>query len=805
MRRFIALFFLIFTLSGIAVAQQMSDDQVIQYVKDSQRQGTSQQQMTTELMKRGVTKEQVERIKTRYEESQGGENRATTASGQRRQRQVAQEEVTVGTLDELGTSVQAPTDTKNAGEAAKLVFGRNIFTSRNLSFEPNSNIATPANYRLGPGDEVIIDVWGASETSIRQTISPEGSISVSTIGPVYLNGMTVKEANSFLQREFSKIYSGISGNTSQVNLTLGQIRTIQINMMGEIAVPGTYTLSSFSSVFHALYRAGGVSPIGSMRSIQVMRNGKKVADVDVYDYILKGKMNDDIRLMEGDVILVPPYDCLVDISGKVKRPMYYEMKKGETVGTLLKYAGGFTGDAYSKSIRLLRLSGREKQIYNVDEMDYSVFKLYDEDALTVGAVLDRFENRVEIRGAVYRDGMYQINGDINTVKQLIQKAEGLRGDAFLNRAQLQREHDDLTLELIPIDLQGMMNGTVVDMPLKRNDILYVPSIHDLREEGTLAIHGEISRPGTFVFAEKMTIEDLVIKAGGLLEAASTARVDVARRIKDPKGMTLDNVIGKTYSFELRDGFLIGENSDEFYLEPFDEVYVRRSPAYHAQQNVAVGGEILFSGSYAITIKNERLSDLVTKAGGVTPDAYVKGARLLRRMTEEEMRRREDVLRLANKSTGRDSISTATLDLSNIYSVGINLEEALANPKSDYDLVLREGDMLYIPEYVSTVKINGAVMYPNTVLYKKGEKLSFYVNQAGGFGNRAKKSKAYVVYLNGTVSRLKYRTAQRIEPGCEIIIPSKEEKKRMSTAEVIGMGTSVASMAALVATMANLFK
>ena len=804
MRRFIALFLLIIAFTGIAVAQHMSDDQVVQYVKDAQKQGKSQKEMTTELMRRGVTKEQVERIKTRYEESQGEENRATSVAAQRRQRLEAPEEVTAGTLDELSTEVQTPTEMKNANQASKLVFGRNIFTSRNLSFEPNSNIATPANYRLGPGDEVIIDVWGASENTIRQTISPEGSISVSTIGPVYLSGMTVKEANNFLQREFSKIYSGISGNTSQINLTLGQIRTIQINLMGEVAVPGTYTLSSFSSVFHALYRAGGVSPIGSLRSIQVMRNGKKVADVDVYDYILKGKMNDEIRLMEGDVIIVPPYDCLVDISGKVKRPMYYEMKKGETIATLLKYAGGFTGDAYSKAIRLLRMSGREKQIYNVDEMDYSVFKLYDEDALTVGAVLDRFENRVEIRGAVYRDGMYQINGDVNTVKQLIQKAEGLRGDAFLNRAQLQREHEDLTLELIPIDLQGMLNGTVADMPLKRNDILYIPSIHDLSVEGTLTIHGEVARPGTFVFAKNMTIEDLVIKAGGLLEAASTARVDVSRRIKDPKGTTLTNEIGKTFTFELKDGFLVGAEGD-FYLQPFDEVYIRRSPAYHKQQNVVVGGEVLFNGNYALTTKNERLSDLIAKAGGVTADAYVRGARLLRQMTEEEKRRREDVLRMASNSVGKDSIATASLDLSNIYSVGIDLEKALANPGSDYDLVLREGDMLFVPEYVNTVKINGAVMYPNTVLFKKGEKLSYYINQAGGFGNRAKKSRAYVVYMNGTVSRLKSRTAQKIEPGCEIIVPTKEEKKKMSAAEMIGMGTSVASLATLVASMVNLFK
>jgi protein involved in polysaccharide export with SLBB domain len=786
-------------MTGAANAQ-MSDSQVVDYVKSGQAAGKTQKQMATELLSRGVTKAQVERIKSRYESTQGSEDvAATTVGGDTHERKVNHaNDVDASDFDEISTEVQPAT-----GSGARNVFGRNVFNSRNLTFEPNSNMATPENYKLGPGDEVIIDVWGAAENTIRQTISPEGSISVSTLGPVYLNGMTVKEANSYLQREFSKIYAGVSGNSSQVKLTLGSIRTIQVNIMGEVAVPGTYRLSSFSSVFHALYRAGGVSGIGSLRSIRVMRGGRKVADIDVYDYILQGKSMDDIRLMENDIIIVPPYECIVDISGKVKRPMYYEMKSGETLATLIKYAGGFTGDAYSKSVRLLRMSGREKQIYNVDEMDYSVFKLVDEDAVNISAVLDRYENRVEIRGAVYRDGMYQINGSVNTVKQLIQKAEGLRGDAFLTRAQLQREHDDLTLEMIPIDLQGMMNGTVPDMALRRNDVLYIPSIHDITSEGTLTISGEVARPGTFIFSKNMTIEDLVMKAGGLNESASTARVDVTRRIKDPKGTDVSSTIGETFTFQLNDGYVIG--GSEFILEPYDHVYIRRSPAYQAQQNVAIGGEILFGGSYALTHKNERMSDLVKKAGGVTPDAYTKGARLVRKMNNEEKARRSDVLRLANNGTGKDSISTRQLDLSDYYSVGIDLKKALENPGSDYDLVLREGDVLYVPEYENTVKINGGVMYPNTVLYKKGMKKDYYVNLAGGYANRAKKSKCYVIYMNGTLSRLRNKTANHIEPGCEIVVPVKAERRKTSTAEILSMSSTSASMAAVVASLVNLFK
>jgi protein involved in polysaccharide export with SLBB domain len=483
--------------------------------------------------------------------------------------------------------------------------------------------------------------------------------------------------------------------------------------------------------------------------------------------------------------------------------MYYEMKNGETLGTLLKYAGGFTGDAYNKSVELHRLSGREKQIYNVDEMDYSVFKLCDEDNVNIGAVLDRYENRVEIRGAVYRGGMYQMNGTVNTVKQLIQKAEGLRGDAFLTRAQLQRENDDLTIEMIPIDLKGMVNGEVADIPLRRNDVLYIPSIHDITTDGVLTISGEVARPGTFAYAKNMTIEDLVMMAGGLTEAASSARVDVARRIKDPKGTTVSSVIGQSFSFELNDGYLIGGSN--FILEPYDEVYIRKSPAYQSQQNVAVGGEVLFGGKYTLTYKNERLSDLVKKAGGVTPDAYTKGARLVRHMNEEEMARRNDVLRLVESGSAKDSVSVEQLALDEYYSVGIDLKKALANPGTDADLVLREGDILYVPEYVNTVKINGAVMYPNTVLYKKGMKKSYYINLAGGYGDRAKKRRAYVIYMNGTLSRLKNNTAKKIEPGSEIVVPSKAERRKTTAAEILGMSSTATSMAAVVASLVNLFK
>ena len=685
------------------------------------------------------------------------------------------------------------------------VFGRNIFTDRNLSFEPNLDIPTPENYVLGPGDELIIDVWGTSENTVREIISPEGTIHVAGIGPIFLDGMSIQDAERSLRREFSKIYAAISGKSVHIKLSLGGIRTIMINVMGEVQVPGTYRLSAFASVFHALYRAGGVSGIGSLRDIRVVRGGKEVTCIDVYDYIMKGKLTDDIRLSEGDVILIPPYENLVSISGKVKRPMAYEMKKGETITTLLSYAGGFTGDAYRDAIRLFRLSGKEKQIYNVGQDDYQSFILADGDELAVEAVLQRFSNKVEVRGAVYRAGVYQLDDSITgTVRQLISRAEGLRGDAFLNRALLRREHEDLTHEMIPVDLKRMMAGAVSDLRLQKNDVLYISSVKDIEKEGTLSIYGDIRNPGDFPYVKNTSIQDLIVKAGGLLESASMVRIDVSRRIRDPKSISSSTVIGKSFAVELKNGLVMGEDKG-FELEPYDIVFIRRSPGYRKQANVTVEGEVAFTGNYTLIQSNERLSSLIARAGGLSKEAYVKGARLIRRMTADEMRQKKDVLRLSVRGSEKASVSPVTLEASSTYPVGIELEKALVNPGSDEDMVLREGDVLFVPKYVSTVTINGAVMYPNTILYQKGSSLSYYIEQAGGFGNRALKRRVYVIYMNGMVSRLKRRMGNAIEPGCEIIVPSKKGRKKTVAADVTGMNTSIASIAAMVAAMVGMTK
>ena len=679
------------------------------------------------------------------------------------------------------------------------VFGRNIFNTQSLTFEPNVNLATPANYQLGPGDEVIIDIWGASQNTIREEISPDGTISIQDLGIVNLNGMTITEASDFLKRELSKIYSD-SQNSIQV--TLGNARSISINVMGEVLVPGTYQLSSFSTVFHALYSAGGVSEIGSLRNIQVVRNGENIATIDVYDFIMKGKVQDDIRLQEGDVVIVPPYEALVKITGKVKRPMRYEMKKDETVNTLLKYAGYFAADGYKGSLSIVRQAGREYSICTVDEKDYSVFKIKDGDVVTATAMLDRFTNKLEIKGAVYRPGMYELSGSLNTVKQLVEKADGLLGDAFTNRAVLYRQRENLTSEVLSVDIKGILDGTTPDIPLRKNDVLYIPSIHDLQDMGSVKIWGEVAKVGEYPYADNMTLEDLIITAGGLKESASLVRVDVARRIKDSKSTTPQSTIGQNFSFGVKDGFII-EGEPGFVLQPYDQVYVRRSPGYQEQQNVEIKGEILFGGEYALTTKSERISELVKKAGGVTQFAYVKGAKLMRKANEEEMKHMEDIVKMMRKELGDTAMDSLGIEVDSTFTVGINLEEALLNPGGNADIVLRKGDVITVPEYTNTVKINGAVMMPNTVSFKKGNSVKDYISQAGGYSQNAKKTKKFIIYMNGQVAEVRGTGKRQIEPGCEIIVPTK--KKKNTAGNILGYISSFSSIAVTLATLANLIK
>ena len=706
-----------------------------------------------------------------------------------------------------------------AGDLSGTVFGREIFSNKNLSFEPDLNVPTPKGYVLSAGDELLINVWGDSELNLKLKVSPEGTILIPNLGPVSVSGLTIETAENRIRQELGQIMSTLSGDTDGANtfvsVSLSQIRSIKVNIVGEVVAPGTYTLPSFATLFNALYAAGGVNEIGSLRGIKVYRNSKEVAKLDVYDYLLNGKYNTNIRLEENDMVIVSPYDQLAVVRGKVKRNRIFEMKKGETLQQLLNMAGGFTGDAYKKDVRIKRKADSRYQIATVTEDKYPTFAMMDGDSLLVDSVIPFYENRLTVTGAVWRPGEYELNGAVHTVKGLINQAAGLKGDEFTGRAQITRLNPDFTTTVIAVDIRGILNGTSPDIELKPEDILNIPSLFDLREPYTIKVSGAVNYVDTVLpYRNNLTVEDAIMMAGGLKESAATVNVEVARRIKDTKTYENTNRTAEVFNFELNDNLGListdGKKSDTvFTLEPFDEVYVRFSPGYQEQQVVKVNGEITFAGDYVLAEKNSRLSDIIAKAGGITPDAYVKGASLKRQLTEDEMRRLETLLQLSANKQSRDSVS---LSLENIkdYSVGIDLEKALTNPGSAHDVVLRDGDELYIPQFQSTVKISGAVTYPNSVTYTNGMSVKSCLSQAGGYNDIARKY-PIVIYMNGKVATTRkrfifFKHYPKVEPGSEIVVPAKtQQDRRTSLAEILSITSSTTSMAAMITSIINTLK
>lgn len=852
------MFLMLLPVAGMA--QSMSDDQVMSYIAKEHTVGKGNAQIVTQLMQRGVNIQQIRRVRDKYQKQMSqntshsygsagdptGSSRMRTNNGKKRtsgnesagsnsdlsaysnyrisndRDSSDKEDEALEYRDELGkmipdTAAIVKQYYDNKKTKAHKVFGRDIFNNKELSFEPNMNIATPQNYRLGPGDAVIIDIYGASQKSEQCTVSPDGDVVIEGYGPVAVSGLTVAQANARLRSTLGSRYS-----SSRIKLTVGQTRTIMVNVMGEVKLPGTYTLSAFATVFHALYMAGGTNDIGTLRNIKVYRNNRLVTVVDIYDYILNGKLTGNVRLADNDVIVVGPYDCLVNISGKVKRPMFYEMKKNESVASLLKYSGSFTGDAYNKAVRVNRKTGKEYAVFNVGEFDFANFHIADGDSVMVDSIIPRYANTVEVKGAVFRPGMYNLGEQVNSVRSLIEHAEGTTEMAFTNRAVLHRMKEDRTLKVISVDLVGIMNGTTPDIPLQENDVLFVPTKTENIEQRTITIRGEVQFPGVYKYADNETIEDFVLQAGGLTDKASTVNVSVSRRVTDPKALAPDSVIAKLYTLSLKDGFVV-DGEPGFTLMPFDEVYIRKSPAYMEQKNVSVEGEVMFAGTYTLSANNTRLSDLYRKSGGTNGLGYIRGARLMRRATEAEKQRmrtalqmemeqqQKNILQLAASSNGAnlqqaaEGAKNANLSKFNVpdeYPVGIDLELAIKNPGGDADMVLREGDRLIVPQYNGTVKVNGAVMYANTVAFEKGKRASYYIDQAGGYAGDAVKSRAYIIYMNGKVAKLSH--GAKVQPGCEIVVPAKL-KRKMSVAETMSLGSSLSSIAAMIATISNMTK
>ena len=814
-----------------AFAQSMTDDQIISFIQKENEKGSSQQKIVTELISKGVTTAQLQRVRRKAQtmlqtQKNGGSligNGGKVSTQRTQYDQYGQpidvdEQMRTQPLSVNQTTFGVEPDDSlmiymEAKDMTRRVFGRDIFNKQNLTFQPSTNMATPANYLLGPGDQVVIDVWGASQQKFVETISPDGNITIEGVGLIRLGGLSVSKARGMLKSRLGQRYSDC-----QFNLSVGDIRTIQVQVAGEVNMPGTYSLSSLSSAFNALYAAGGINDNGTLRDIKVYRNGRMIASVDVYDYLINGNSSGDVRLQDNDVIVVGAYDCLVNVIGKIKRPMWYEMKSTETVKQLMTYCGGFTGDAYTDKVRLTRKSGSEYSVYTVEEFDMASFHLKDLDEVEVDSVRARFSNVVEIRGAVKHPGKFQFGGKIMTVRDLLLAADGLREDAYQERAVMHREKDDLTLEMVGVDLKDVLEGTVPDIPLRNNDLLFVPSQTEMLGDRKLTIYGEVVYPGVYPFADNTTIQDFILQSGGFTEAASLARVDVFRRVRDARAVTDNKQSAESFTFCLDENYALTTDT-VFYLKPFDEVYIRKSPAYEPQQSVTVRGQVNFVGQYSMTSKDYRLSDLIKAAGGFSKLAYVPGARLVRRMTEDEKLQRDNSLkqeqiRMYEESMKKevtssfeemDTLLSMKMNLDDTYPVAVDLQAAMDKPGSLQDIVLREGDVLTIPQYSNTVKVSGEVVHPISMNYVKGKSLSYYISHAGGYGNKARKGNVYAVYANGGVERIKKRSSKAIHPGCEIVVPTKPEKAGMTTSEIMAIASGGASLASVVVALISILK
>lgn len=814
----------------IASAQTvMSDEEVMKFVLEEHAKGSSQNEIISGLMKKGVSLEQIQRLQAKSNKQNDGSlmgakdltgksrlrvNRRINKSELKGQSMRKGQDVDLNDMspaerkkylqyqkgmyrDELGfvlpdstsmfDELMFPQEDKNK----KKIFGHDIFAQKQLTFESDLNIPAPDNYQLGAGDMVFIDISGNSQQSFNGEVSPEGVVYLQNYGPLRVGGLTLAQANSLAKTTLGRYFAG-----SQITVTVGQTKTITVNVMGEVQAPGTYTMSAFATVFHALYMAGGANEIGTLRDIKVYRNNRQVASVDLYDYILNGKLTGNVSLQSNDVIVVGPYESLVQVAGKVKRPMYYEMRPTESVSTLLKYSGGFAGNAYREQIRLIRQNSGCKEVFSIDEFQMGTFKVADGDSVFVDSVLNRYANMVEIKGAVFRPGMYQVGGEVATLRQLVTKAGGLTEEAFTTRAVMHRRKADGTLETIPVALKEIMSQELPDILLKNEDVLFIPSNRESQDERTLSIFGEVYYPGIYNYAENTSIEDLVLQAGGLKDAASIVKVDVARRIRNAKADSPSPVVAERFTFQLKDGFVV-DGDEGFRLQPFDEVFVRKSPGYVEQKHITIEGEVAFAGTYTLTTKGERLSDLIKMAGGLTAEAYPKGARLIRTLTEAERMKQQSLKKFI---VSKDSAEIKKFDLNNIRYVGINLDKAIENEGSnEWDLVLQDGDRLIVPQYNNTVTINGEVMYPNSVAYMPGQGLDYYINQAGGFSVKARRKKVFAVNMNGTVTRV--RSAKDIQPGCEIVVPTKEERKRaVSIGEIMSIGTTAAALGTMISTL-----
>mgnify|MGYP000362346082 FL=1 len=834
----------------------LSDAQIEQLIKRAEGQGLNEQQMLNMAAERGMPAGEVAKLRQRINALRSGggsmqqQQQGTTRQGQLRQVQG------MGIQEDIFDSLRKSDPYYDLSPTQKKIFGYKLFHNRNLNFNPSLNVPTPQGYTVGGGDQLLIDVYGASQQSYDVTVNPDGRIFIPNVGPIQVGGSTIAAASSRIRTALTRIYSGLGGSNPNtfMDIRLGNIRTVSISLVGELVRPGTYTLPSFASPFNALFSAGGPNENGSFRHIQIYRDSKLLKEIDIYEFLVKGEFTAPITLRDNDVIIVPPVRSRVEIMGPVRREGLFEMKAGETLENLIAFAGGFSSQAYRERITVTRKTGEEMRVEDVDAANFAAFFSQDGDTYRVGEILNRFENRVQITGALMRPGTFALNPGMG-VRDLVERAQGLREDAFVNRATLYRTRGDFSLEILPVDIKAILNGEVEDIALRREDVLNIPSIYDLREEFYVKISGEVNRPGAFAFGENMTVADLVLKAGGFKESATSSKVEIARRVKDDISGKLAEIILLDVDRNLK---VNGTRALE-PLQPFDHVMIRRSPGFQREQLVRVDGEAFFPGEYAIAHADERISDLVKRAGGLNNYAYPKGATLIRRNefykepTEDEIKAetltkvKANISRDSLDRTESDKILSSRIDrkiaetmaadkearrsidaedfrlqsimelgesqegigeiqIKDTELIGINLEVILRNPHGPEDLILKEGDVLSIPRELQTVRMRGEVLYPTSARYRESAGFKQYISRAGGFTEKSRRGRAYVIYANGDVQRTrKYlfvNVYPRIEPGAEIIVPQKPERERMSPQAWIGIATSMATLALLINNLVN---
>ncbi len=787
---------------------KLSDAEITYYYNRLQQAGISFEQAAQIAASRGMSQEQLDKLQQRIEQIQSGQKSTSNSNASA---------ANSGIKPDTVSSPRKENETVFPVKEEKIntrVFGSELFSTSSLSFEPNLRIATPANYVLGPDDELNIDVYGQSESHYKLKVNPEGNIYIPNAGPIFVSGLTVEEARAKITSKLaSTIYRAINTGDTKVTIGLGNIRSIRVTIIGQARKPGTYTISSLSTVFNALYLCGGPNDNGSYRNIELVRNNRTVKVIDLYNFLLKGSMQDNLQLMDQDVIRIPYYQSRIIIDGEVKRPGIFETTSGESLQSMFDAAGNFTDSAYKASVKITQFTDRERKVLDVASDQYNRYQPNGGDSVSVGKVSNRYTNRVKIKGAVMRPGEFALT-DGMTLKDLIGKADGVKEDAFLNRGVITRLKDDLTVETVSFDVSAVLNNTQKDILLKKEDVVTISSIFDLREKYTVNIQGEVRKPGIFDFKDSTSIKDLIFEAGGFTEAGTAKRIEIARRVHNADPNSSSTEIAKIIQVDAEKDLEL--SGSDYYLEPYDVVIVRNNPGYYTQRTVFVSGEVLYPGTYVINSNDEKLSSIISRAGGFKNTADPSAASLKRlnqvdALTEIKTKK---VAKLAGSEFARDTATVDSLAKEAVKPydlIGINLEEVMKTPGITNDLILESGDIIFIPKKNQAVKVRGEVLFPTQFAYEEGKNMKYFLDKAGGFTSNAVIKKSFVLSANGSARKVKtflfFRSYPDIKAGDEIFVPAKPDNSghRLSTAEAIGITSAVASLAGVVIAIIQITK